>query len=62
MDRKQKAENKKKDGAGTHRPIHSSGDVHESDEGMPLTLAGGGYGGTSKTSREDKADDPSDQA
>lgn len=30
-------------------PIHSDADAHEKEEGMPLTLGGGGYGGTSQT-------------
>lgn len=36
---------------GNERPIHSKSDIHDAEEGMPLALAGGGYGGSARTAK-----------
>lgn len=41
----------------SNRPIHSKGDIHDTNEGMPLTLAAGGYGGTPRTAKKDETEE-----
>lgn len=45
----------------SNRPIHSAGDIHDEEEGMPLTLAAGGYGGTPRTTDGEEAEEVRDE-